>query len=214
MILSYRILALIQSEHDLVANVASTSISIIASWPRPVARRATRTKHEQRRPRGGKLQRLRRLVECSPHVVSRRGRPLLCASPAPAPSFAVGTSHGEHPIYRVDETLRSRPLPLRTRFSMLLSGCRRHGGAGSSRNRFQAKRVVHGGHPSRYLQATDKAFAIRFDKSHVKRRLPASPQATNLGSNCRTNSRRRFGALPVSGLQDIIGNFRQLGGSQ
>jgi hypothetical protein len=132
----------------------------------------------------------------------------------PAPSLRLSTSHGERPTYHVDETLAVEAVTAQDAFLYCYYQDSDGAVARIFPNRFQPNALVQGGTPIAIPPSAGKAFAIRFDKSHAKEAIACVASSDELGLKLPSQLKAEdLAPLPVKGLQDIIGSFRQLGGS-
>jgi len=133
----------------------------------------------------------------------------------PAPSLRLSTNRGERPTYRVDDTLAVEAVTTGDAFLY----CYYQDADGSVArifpNRFQPNALVHGGTPIEIPPSAGKAFAIRFDKSHVKEAVACVASNDELGLKLPSQLKAEdLAPLPVGSLQDVVGRFHQLGGNR
>jgi curli biogenesis system outer membrane secretion channel CsgG len=132
--------------------------------------------------------------------------------PPPAPSLKLNTNHGERPTYRINDTLAVEAVTTGDAFLYCYYQDSDGAVARIFPNRFQPNALVHGGEPTE-IPGADKAFAIRFDKSHVKEAVACVASSDELGLKLPKQLKAEdLAPLPVSGLQDVLQSFRQLGG--
>jgi hypothetical protein len=82
-------------------------------------------------------------------------------------------------------------------------------------NRFQPNALVRGGTSVEIPPNAGKLFAIRFDKHHTKEAVACVASTMELGIRLPEKLKAEdLAPLPVHGLQDIVGSFRQLGNGQ
>jgi curli biogenesis system outer membrane secretion channel CsgG len=141
--------------------------------------------------------------------------PPAARKPLPAPSLRLSTSRGERPTYRVNETLAVEAVTAQDAFLYCYYQDSDGAVARIFPNRFQPNALVSGGTPVEIPPGGGKAFAIRFDKSHAKEAVACIASGVELGLKLPNQLKAEdLAPLPVRSLQDIVGSFRQLGGSQ
>jgi curli biogenesis system outer membrane secretion channel CsgG len=194
-----------QSEHDLVAN-GRIDFDL---YYRLMAEAGREKKTAAASP------------SAAPAVIAAPAPPAAAAAvvapppPSPVPSLRLSTSRGERPTYRVDETLAVEATTVRDAFLYCYYQDADGTVARIFPNRFQPNALVHGGTPIEIPPGTSKAFAIRFDKSHVKESVACIASNDELGLKLPSQLKAEdLAPLPVHGLEDIISSFRQLGSGQ
>ena len=136
-------------------------------------------------------------------------------TPAPivAPDLRLSTDRGEHPLYHVNETLAVEAITTRDAFLYCYYQDADGTVARIFPNRFQPNALVHGATPTRIPPSTNHAFDIRFEKGQAKEAVACVASNDELGMKLPdTLKREDLAPLPVTSLQDVINNFRQLGG--
>jgi hypothetical protein len=133
--------------------------------------------------------------------------------PIAAPDLRLSTDRGEHPSYHVHETLDVEAVTTRDAFLYCYYQDADGTVARIFPNRFQPNALVHGATPVQIPPGTDHAFDIRFDKGHAKEAVACVASNDEVGLKLPDKLKGEdLAPLPVSNLQDIIDNFRQLGG--
>jgi hypothetical protein len=141
--------------------------------------------------------------------------PAVARKPLPAPSLQLRTSRGARPTYHVNETLAVEAVTAQDAFLYCYYQDAEGAVARIFPNRFQPNALVHGGTPVEIPPGAGKVFAIRFDKSHAKESVACVASSVELGLRLPSQLKAEdLAPLPVRGLQDIVGSFRKLGGSQ
>jgi hypothetical protein len=137
------------------------------------------------------------------------------AAPKPmvAPDLRLSTNRGDHPSYHVHETLSVKAVTARDAFLYCYYQDADGTVARIFPNRFEPNALVHGATPVQIPPDAKGAFDIRFDKDHAKEAVACVASNDELGVKLPSQLKGDdLAPLPVSSLQDIIGNFRQLGG--
>jgi hypothetical protein len=133
--------------------------------------------------------------------------------PVTAPDLRLSTNRGDHPSYHVHETLSVKATTARDAFLYCYYQDADGTVARIFPNRFEPNAFVHGATPVQIPPGTKGAFDIRFDKDHVKEAVACVASNDELGVKLPSQLKGDdLAPLPVASLQDMISNFRQLGG--
>ncbi len=132
--------------------------------------------------------------------------------PVVAPDLRLTTSRGDHPTYHVHETLAVQATATRDAFLYCYYQDAEGTVARIFPNRFQPNALVHGATPVQIPSGSGHAFDIRFDKGPAKEAVACVVSNDELGVKLPDKLKGEdLAPLPVTGLQDIISAFHQLG---
>jgi hypothetical protein len=154
----------------------------------------------------------------APSVVSPVTAPAVAttaATPAPeVPKVLLATAHGPHPAYRVGETLSLQVQPTQDAYVY----CYYQDATGTVArifpNRFQPNAFVNARHQIE-IPPNGHAFDIRFDKAGSHETVACLAANRELGLKLPDALKAQdLEPLPVRGLDDIAGRFRDIGGTQ
>lgn len=138
---------------------------------------------------------------------------LMTPTPIVAPDLRLSTNRGEHPSYRVHETLAVEAVTTRDAFLYCYYQDADGTVARIFPNRYQPNALVHGSTPVQIPPRVDHAFDIRFEKARTKETVACVASNDELGVKLPDVLKGQdLAPLPMTNLQDVISNFRQLGG--
>jgi hypothetical protein len=138
----------------------------------------------------------------------------VAAKPAP-PRIQLSTDRGGRPTYHVNETLVVKAATAGDAYLYCYYQDSSGAVARIFPNRFQPNALVRGGTSVEIPPNAGKLFAIRFDKHHTKEAVACVASTMELGIRLPEKLKAEdLAPLPVHGLQDIVGSFRQLGNGQ
>lgn len=143
--------------------------------------------------------------------------PAADAVPAAEPpvEVAVTSDQGEHPTFRLDDLLVVEAQTNRDGFLY----CYYQDADGSVArifpNRFQPNAFVHGGAAVQIPPGPARSFSIRFDKRRAREAVACVAAPIELGLQLPQRLKTHdLAPLPVHGLDDLIEDFRHVGGGQ
>jgi hypothetical protein len=198
-----------QSEHDLVAN-GRVDFDLYYRLMAEAGREKERASASPSVPAAAQP-----VANAAPAAPPADPPAVAARKPLPAPNLQLSTGAGKRATYRVNDTLTVEAVTAQDAFLYCYYQDADGAVARIFPNRFQPNALIHGGKPIEIPPGAGKAFAIRFDKSNAKEVVACIASSVELGLKLPNQLKAEdLAPLPVHGLQDIVGNFRQLGGGQ
>ena len=140
-------------------------------------------------------------------------RAIVTPTPIVAPDLQLRSNLGKHPSYHIHDTLAVEAVTTQNAFLYCYYQDADGTVARIFPNRFQPNALVHGSTPVKIPPGIDHAFDIRFEKARAKEAVACVASNDELGMKLpETLKGEDLAPLPVTSLQEIINNFRQLGG--